>query len=95
MDKCKAIVLLGIPAILLIAAGVLVLMNLGDTWTLHLYSADVAVSRGLFMLIFGAAGVCLWLLCWWMLPAGMRAFRACRTRSRAAAAAAPPPPPTM
>jgi hypothetical protein len=91
MDKFKAIVLLGIPAILLIAVAVLVLTNLGDTWTLHLYTTDISgISRGLFMVIFAAAGVCLFLLCWWMLPRGARALRAVRAKSRQAVAPAPP-----
>lgn len=91
MNKFKVVVFLGVPVLLLVAVMVLVLTNLGDTWILHLYTTDVPVARGLLMLLIAAGGAALWQLCRWMLPTGLRAFRAHRAYTRAAAPPAPPP----
>jgi hypothetical protein len=90
MNKFKAIICLGIPALLLAAAMVLVLSNLSDVWVLHLYTKDVHVARSVLMLLIAAAGIILWLLCLWMLPVGRRAWRAAKA---ADLAAKPQPPP--
>ncbi len=85
MNKFKAIVLLGIPLILVIAAIVLIVMNIGNPWTLHFYTVDFTTSRAVMMLIVAAVAVILWWLCRWMLPAGFRALSAHQAGRRAAA----------
>ena len=78
MNRFRIVILLGVPVLLLAAAMVLVLVNLGESWELHLYTRGVRASRGVLMLLIGAAAVGIALLCRWMLPAGLRALRARR-----------------
>ena len=86
MNKVKAIVFLGASVVVAAAALVLVLMNLGDSWTLHFYWKSVQFSRALVLLGAGCAGIAVWLILRRCLPAGIRALRAVKAGAKSKAA---------
>lgn len=83
MLKFKAIVFLGLSAVLVIAALILVVMNMGDLWELHFYWRQVNVRRGLMLLIAGVVGCVIWVVCRACLPAGITALRAAKRANKA------------
>ena len=60
--------------IVLVAAAMLLLLNLGGTWQFHLYVEPVHVTPAGGMLIFGAAGIVVLLVAWKLLPRAVRAL---------------------
>lgn len=75
MQKLKAIVLLVISGLVLVAGLVLYLMNTGGDWQFHLYYKDFNPSRGTVLLLAAVAGVVIFLVCRYVLPAGVRSLR--------------------
>ncbi len=82
MDKAKAIVLLSLAGLLIIAAIVLVVTNIGNVWELHLYYRTVTLSRALVLLLTALIAIGLWALLRWMLPVGLHAARSASKISR-------------
>ena len=61
--------------LILLAAGVLVLTNAGDRWTLHVYWKDIVMSRAVWLLLAGAGGAVVYLTVRKMLPRAIRDLR--------------------
>ena len=87
-QKLKAIVLLGVCAVVLIAALWLLLGNLLTAdWTLHVYAVEFKnLPRRWVLLAAAAVGVVVYLVMRYCLPAGWRALRAARGAARAKSA---------
>jgi len=71
----KGYVLLLLSVIVLAAAVVLLTMNLGDQWELHVYAKKVTLSRALYLLLAAVGGVLLWWILRKALPAGITNLR--------------------
>jgi hypothetical protein len=56
-------------------AAIIVLMNTGDEWMLHVMSRDVTLSRALWLLIAAAGGIVIFLDLFWLLPRTIRSLR--------------------
>jgi uncharacterized integral membrane protein len=80
--RLKAYVLLGVSLLLLIAVTVLIVGNLGDTWTLHLYFKDVELVRGVWLLLTTIGAVLLYIVLKRTLPMGVRAWRSANRKQR-------------
>ena len=78
MLKFKAVVLLGVSAVVAAAALILVLTNMGDPWDLHFYWRNVSLRPGWMLLIAGVVGCLIWRVCRVCVPAGITALRAAK-----------------
>jgi len=86
MRKFKAIVLLGVCVVVVVAALWLMLSNLTADWTLHFYTVDFkALRRGWVLLAAAAVGVVIYLVLRYCLPAGLKALKAARMAGQARA----------
>ncbi len=81
MQKAKAIVLLSISGLLLVAAAVLVITNWGYAWTMHLYTRPLTVKGGPCLFVAAVIGIGIWYVCRTSIPAGIRALRASKQKS--------------
>lgn len=76
MKRFKAVMLLGVCGLLLIAALVLLLVNLDSDWRLKFFVKDmVGLHRAGVLLAASLYGIVTWLVCRACLPAGLRAWR--------------------
>ncbi len=71
----KGYLLLTAVLLILAAAAVLLVINVGDSWPLHVYTTDVELSRSTWLLLAGVGGLLVWWTLRKMLPAGVRAVR--------------------
>jgi len=85
MQKAKAIVLLSVSGLLLIAAIVLVITNWGYAWQMHLYTRPLPVKGGPCLLLSAVIGIGIWMVCRTCIPSGIRAVRASKQRQIAKA----------
>lgn len=77
MNRAKAVILLTICGLVIVAALVLLLMNMPADWKVQLFSSRTFVfSRAVWMLLNAAAGVGIYLVLRRLLPAGLQALRA-------------------
>ena len=71
----KGYVFLTISVLILLAAAVLLVTNLGDKWTLHVFWRDRTLPRAAWLLLAAAGGVVIWWVAWKILPKGIAALR--------------------
>ena len=68
-------VLLVICAGVVAFVGIIVLMNTGDTWKLHVVTRDIELSRAAWLLIAAGGGIIIFLDLFWLLPRTIRSLR--------------------
>ncbi|NLF31107.1 MAG: hypothetical protein GX591_09505 [Planctomycetes bacterium] len=75
MVKAKAIILLAISGILFILAAVLVLMNLGNRFMVHLFTTRVEIRVGAGLAWAAIIGGLLWAIWRFCVPRGYRLLK--------------------
>ena len=68
-------VLLTIALLILAAAAILLVTNLGDPWTLHVYWSDRTLPRAAWLLLAAGGGLVIWWTLRKVLPTGIAAGR--------------------
>ncbi len=72
----RGYVLAILSLLILAAAGLLLVMNLGNSWQLHVYFKTVQLPRAAWLILAAAGGLITWWTLTKVLPAGISALRA-------------------
>lgn len=77
----KGYCLIVLAMLILVAAGILLLNNIGDDWRMQVFWRSVTMSPAAWLLLAAAGGVVLWWTFTKLLPAAISALRS-GTRQR-------------
>jgi len=72
----RGYVLAILSLLILAAAALLLIMNLGDSWQLHVFFKTVELPRAAWLLLAAVGGLIIWWTLTKLLPTGISALRA-------------------
>ena len=71
-----------VALLILVAAAVLVITNIGGQWPMHFFVAPIKVSPAAAMIVIGACGVVVWYTIIRLIPVAIRRMREGKKASR-------------